>query len=497
MSAERTAATELAPVEPRDEGGPHIHAPAVFGARVGGPFFLPIPTTGERPLRFSAEGLPDGLTIDEHTGVITGRTDRAGETTIRVTATNAHGTDEKAIQLVVGGRLALAPPLGWNSWNCWGASVDAAKVRAAAEAMVSTGLAAHGYNYVNIDDGWQGERGPGAPGLGALQPNEKFPDMKGLCDHVHSLGLRIGIYSTPWVKSYAGYNGGSTGKCIKGGLSEDIQRGRYIGETPYHTEDARQWAEWGIDYLKYDWGPWEVEDVRAMAEALNACGRDIVYSLSNCAPFPQAGEWARLANCWRTTGDIFDEWENLSSIGFTQDRWTPYGGPGHWNDPDMLVVGRLGWGEVRENRLTRDEQITHITLWALLAAPMLIGCDMTSLDQDFTLRLLCNDEMLQVNQDPLGRQGWCLREVSRADPSGRPMHHAHVYVRPLHDGALAVGFFNRGPEAATVEVTWAELEIEGARNVLDIWARKDVGRAEDRLAVDVPPHGAQFVRISG
>ena len=258
MSAKRTAATELAPVEPWDEGEPCINAPAVFGA--GSATCLPVPALGERPLRFRAEGLPAGLHLDEHTGVIAGRADRAGETTIRVTATNAHGTDEKAIQLV--------------------------------------------------------------------------------------------------------------------------------------------------------------------------------------------------------------------------------------------VVGRLGRGEVRENRLTRDEQITHITLWALLAAPMLIGCDMTGLD-DFTLRLLCNDEMLQVNQDPLGRQGWCLREVRRADPSGRPMHHAHVYVRPLHDGALAVGFFNRGPEAATVEVTWAELEIEGTRNVRDIWARKDVGRAEDRLAVDVPPHGAQFMRISG
>lgn len=388
-------------------------------------------------------------------------------------------------------RLCLTPPMGWNSFNCWGLKVDAQKIKAAADAMVSSGLATHAYNYVNIDDGWQGERG--GP-FNAIQGNEKFPDMGSLCDYVHSNGLRIGIYSTPWVKSYGGFTGGSSGKPV--GYVRNKELGWYIGNITYEKEDAKQWAAWGIDYLKYDWNPWDVFTVKRMRDALLASGRDIIYSLSNSAPFQNAAAWVKLANCWRTGGDIEDTWESISNIGFSQDRWTSYSGPGHWNDPDMLVVGKLGWGKVRENRLTHDEQITHITLWVILAAPLLIGCDLTQLD-DFTLRLLCNEEVIAINQDPLGKQGHCLREFRRVGKQGETTYHEAIYVRELHDGAKVVGLFNRGPHPESFEVRWSELGVEGSMQIRDLWANKNLGVFVDKFSIGVPTHGAQLIKIEG
>ncbi len=492
MAKRRKFKTELAAVKPWDKGAPHINGPRIFGARPGSPFFFPVPATGARPLMFSANGLPKGLAIDPETGTITGSVPRKTTRTATITARNRHGSDSCELRIVIGDKIALTPPLGWNSWNVWADKVSGERIRDCADAMVASGLAAHGYSYVNIDDTWQGKR---SRKTNALQPNEKFPDMAGLCDYVHSLGLRIGIYSTPWTTSYAHFRGGSTGKCTQTGLhGEWVKNGWFLGERAYHKEDAKQWAEWGIDYLKYDWNPWAVPEVAAMTDALRASGRDIVYSLSNSAPFDAAADWARLANCWRTTGDINDSWGSLSYIGFSQDGWTRFGGPGHWNDPDMLVVGKLGWGNVRDNNLTHDEQITHITLWALLASPLLLGCDLMQLD-DVTLRLMCNDEMIAVNQDPLGRQGHCVRNVRETDRRGQVVGHSAIYERELADGSLAVGLFNLDDKPAEVEVAWADLGIQGRRSVRDVWANKDLGRFTKKFAMGVPAHGAQSVVI--
>ena len=489
-----TESTELARIEPWDEGPPDIHAPGILGGGRARQLFLPIAVTGRRPLTFAAENLPEGLAVDERTGVISGLVDRETEQTVLLTVRNAEGAASGEIRIAIGERIALTPPLGWNSWNCWNTTIDDAKVRASAKAMVAAGLAAHGYSYVNIDDCWQGERDPVS---GALQPKRStFPDMGALCDYVHGLGLRVGIYSTPWVTSYAGFPGGSSGEYVKSDEDRDraVANGWYVGSEPHHRADARQWARWGVDYLKYDWFPWEVEEVAAMGAALAECGRDIVYSLSNSGPFAGAGDWARLANCWRTTGDIRDTWESVSKIGFSQDRWAPFAGPGHWNDPDMLVVGRLGWGEIRDNQLTVDEQVTHVTLWSLLAAPLLIGCVLTEMD-DVTLRLLCNDEVLAIDQDILGRPARCVREQRQTAPGGRMTHYAHVYARPLADGSMAVGLFNRANEPADIEAAWPELDLVGPRRVRDVWARRDLDRADGRLRLRVPAHGARLLRL--
>jgi alpha-galactosidase len=464
---------------PKPPPEPRVNGARVFGVRPGRPFLFTIAATGDRPLTFAATNLPAGLALDEKAGRITGVLAKEGEHVATLVARNSAGAAERPLKIVVGDRIALTPPMGWNSWNCWAESVDEAKIRAAAEAAASTGLANHGWTYINIDDCWQGRRVPPAY---ALQGKEKFPDLKALAGFVHGLGLKIGIYSTPWKTSYAGYPGGSA----------DTDDGRVLekagafGAVAFHRIDARQWAEWGIDYLKYDWNPVDAEHARAMAAALLESGRDIVYSLSNSAALAGAGQWGRIANAWRTTGDIQDSWESVSGIGFDQDRWKTFAGPGHWNDPDMLVVGQVGWGPaLHPTRLTPNEQYTHISLWCLLAAPLLLGCDLARLDE-FTLNLLANDEVLEVSQDPLGRQ------AGRESADGP----AEVWAKEMADGSRAVGLFNRDDrEPRTVTARFADLGIRGKCRVRDLWRQKDLGVFEGKFEAAVLVHGVVLVRI--
>ena len=475
---------------PKAPATPRINGPSIFGVRPGAPFLFRIPATGERPMEFSAEGLPAGLQLDPGTGEITGALKEPGRHAVTLRAKNARGTAEKSLRIVVGETIALTPPMGWNSWNCWGSRVDADKVLRSARGMVASGLLEHGWSYINIDDAWQGERG--GP-FKAIQGNEKFPDMKDLCGTVHKMGLKIGIYSTPWTTSYANHIGGSSenpeGKWEKptlpkrGNVNKKILPWA-IGKHSFAQNDARQWATWGMDYLKYDWNPNELPETQEMYDALRSSGRDIVLSLSNSTPFTNAPALSRIANCWRTTGDIRDTWDSMSRKGFGEDKWEPFAGPGHWNDPDMLVVGQVGWGQPHPTHLTADEQYTHITLWCLLAAPLLLGCDLEKLD-DFTLNLLANDEVVAVNQDALGKQAIC---VAREDDS-------RVYAKDLEDGSKAVGLFNVGETNATVTVKWSDLKVSGKLPVRDLWRQRDLGQVDGQFQLQVAPHGAEMVKI--
>lgn len=408
----------LTPPAPKE---PRINGPKIFGVRPGSVFLYSIPATGESPLKFSAENLPKGLKLDPVSGQITGRLTKTGEYKVNLIAKNSYGQDTRKFTIVVGDKIALTPPLGWNSWNCWGAAVSQEKVLSSAKAMIEKGLRNYGWTYMNIDDGWQGKRGGK---YNAIQPNGKFPEMKKLADDIHIMGLKFGIYSTPWRGTYAGHIGSSCDSgdgtydfIISGNHNKDYRidsadrrnsnsrRLNYVyGKYSFVENDVKQWVEWGVDYLKYDWKPNDIYHTGEMMKALRSKNRDIVYSLSNTAPFDSAAEWAGMANCWRTTGDIRDNWKNFSTIGFAQDKWAPFTGPGHWSDPDMLVVGLVGWGpNLHFTRLTVHEQYTHISLWCLLSAPLLIGCDIAAMD-DFTLGLLTNREVLDIDQDSLGVQ---------------------------------------------------------------------------------------------
>lgn len=480
---------------------PRINGPAVFGVRPGSPFLYSIPATGKRPMAFAIKDLPAGLVLNEDTGRITGTLPEPGEYEVVLEAQNALGSDTKSFRIVVGEHIALTPPMGWSSWNCWGDAVSQEKVLESARAMVEKGLDRHGWTYINIDDGWQGLRGGSR---NALQPNSKFPDMGNLAKAIHELGLKFGIYSGPWRGTYAGYPGGSSDEAdgsyewIKKGKANEFRKIKgdtwvnwKFGAYSFAKQDAEQWEEWGVDYLKYDWFPNDVPHVQEMSEALRSCKRDIVYSLSNTGIYDNAADYARLANLWRTTGDINDSWNSVSGIGFRQDRWAGFTGPSHWSDPDMLVLGMVGWGpNLHPTKLTADEQYSHFSLWCLLSAPLLLGCDLSQLD-DFTLSLLTNDEVLAIDQDVLGKQ------ATQIENTGDTV----IYAKTLSDGSYAVGLFNRGETEKTISLSWGPWSplalADGGANfvVRDLWRQKDLGVYKGSFESSVSPHGVVLVRL--
>lgn len=478
---------------------PRINGAKVFGARPGSKFLYRVPCTGERPMKFSASGLPKGLSIDPEKGLITGVVKKPGEYPVEITASNSKGTTTRLLTIKIGDEVALTPPLGWSSWNCWGLLIDEGLVRETAASMVDNDLINYGWSYVNIDDGWQGLRGGKH---NAIQPNpEKFTDMKKLADELHSEGMRLGIYSAPWVGTYAGFIGSYSDNpegryewTVRDSLPslQEAWPARYYnwrnGKHSFVANDVKQWEDWGIDYLKYDWTPNQLYYVKEMIDALRSTDRDILFGMSNAAHWGDAPQWARYPNCYRTTGDIRDTWGNMSRIGFQQqDKWAPFNVPGHWADADMMVIGVVGWdGELHHSRLTPDEQYTHVSLWTILASPMFLGCDMQQLD-DFTLSLLRNNEIIEVHQDELGYQGFPFFKDNRSV----------VYAKPLVDGSMAVGLFNYGDTPLDMIISPSDFGIRGQQKIRDLWRQKDVWEkeAKEKFTANVAPHGVVMIKI--
>jgi alpha-galactosidase len=478
---------------------PRINSASVFGARPGHPFLFRIAATGERPMTFGAQGMPHGLSLDPKTGIITGRLTERGDYRVRVTAVNKRGQAESTLKIRIGDTIALTPPIGWNGWNSWAHRIDAEKVIASAKAMVDKGLADHGWTYVNIDDTWQGRReGP----LTALQPNEKFPDIKGMVDQIHAMGLKAGIYSTPYISTYAGYPGGSSDHPNGGETHELIKPNRQpfmrIGPHRFEEQDAKQMAEWGFDFLKYDWRM-DVNSSDRMFSALRNSGRDIILSLSNNAPFDKVKDWVRTSNMYRTGPDIRDSWNSLFMTSFSLDKWGPYAGPGHWSDPDMMIVGNVTTGqEMHPTRLTPHEQYSHISMFALLSAPMLVGCPIEQLDA-FTLNLLTNDEVIAVDQDPLGRPARLLRDTMGVQ----------TWLKTMEDGSYVLGLFHTGnygqtpaswfrwgnEQPVSYRLEWSKLGLRGRWQMRDLWRQRDLGMMTDGRTFSIPYHGVILIRL--
>ena len=484
------------PVEPREiltpkpGSAPRINGPSLTGLTPGHDVLYKIPVTGVRPITYGATNLPSGLALDPSTGIIRGTIARRGRYPVTLTARNAAGSASKDFTFVAEGQLALTPAMGWNSWNAYGRAVSDSLARAAADAMVSKGLIDHGWTYVNLDDGWERSaretdplfEGPVRASDGTMLTNKKFPDMKALGDYIHGKGLKFGIYSGP---------GPTTCQRLEASWQHELQ-------------DFRTYASWGVDYLKYDWcgytsvlAPGETNQQLPVLKrpyqmartALNQVPRDIIYSLCQYG-WGNVWEWGAEkgieGNSWRTTGDITDTWESMNGIGFQQVGHSKHASPGHWNDPDMLVIGKVGWGpRLRDSRLTPNEQYIHITLWTLLASPLLLGNDLTQMD-DFDLNLVTNDEVLAVHQDPLGK---AADRVSKKDE-------LEVWARPLADGSLAVGLFNRDEMDMKVGVTWGELGVRGKQAVRDLWRQKDLGTFDGEFSSVVPRHGTLFVKVT-
>ncbi len=354
-------------------------------------------------------------------------------------------------------QVAHTPPMGWNSWNHFGCKVSDAIVRAQADAMVRTGMKAAGYEYINIDDCWEGER----DSKGIIHPNSRFPDMKALADYVHSKGLKLGIYSSPGPKTCGGYE----------------------GSYGHEKQDADTYAKWGVDYLKYDWctarfmyKPEQYpEAFEKMHEALVSTGRPIVYSIHGRG---EVWTWAQSvgANLWRTTGDIKDNYSRMVAIGFGQEGLAQFAGPGHWNDPDMLEIGNGG--------MTPEEYRMHMSLWCLLAAPLITGNDLTHMTPE-TLAILTNPDVIAVDQDPLGVEGHRVWEEGPLE----------IWMKPLADGSKAVGLFNREQSTIRITLKFSQIGIGGRARVRDLWARKDLGVFDGSYSADTQEHGVVMIRV--
>lgn len=470
------AGTYVPILTPKEPEKPLLNTAGRYGLRPGSPLYYKIPTTGVRPIRFTVTNMPEGLKLDAENGILSGSVKTPGEYVLNIKAENAKGSDQKQMTIVVGQKIALTPPMGWNSWNCWGLSVSQEKVKSSAQAIIDKGLADYGYAYINIDDAWEAAK---RNADGTISPNEKFPDMKGLGDWLHSHGLKFGIYSSP-------------GR---------VTCGNYLGSLNHEKQDAETYNSWGIDYLKYDWCSYGevynqehdatvgafIRPYLKMEQYLRAQPRDIFYSLCQYG-MADSWRWAEFvdANSWRTTGDITDSWRSLYDIGFVQQRKLyPYGQPGHWNDPDMLIVGKVGWSaNLRDTRLTYDEQYTHISLWALLAANMLIGCDVSQMDE-FTKRLLCNREVIAVNQDILGKQAKPVVTDGKIE----------IWMRPLADGSHAIGIFNLGGEDKMVNLSsyYSAMGISAPKGIRDLWRQKDLSTTD--TSYFIPTHGVKMLKL--
>jgi alpha-galactosidase len=437
----------------------------VNGQVNGNQFSFSVQTNfGDRPRTLSYSGTITGDTLEisapnPRTNVPVKLTARRA-TAAEVAANWPERISPPALHPVAANGLARTPPMGWNSWNHFAGKIDDKTVRDVADAMAGDGMKAAGYVYVNIDDAWQGTR----DAQGNIRPNDKFPDMKALADYVHSKGLKLGIYSGPGTKTCAGFE----------------------GSYGHEAQDARTYAAWGIDYLKYDWCSaakiYQDDDMQAvyqkMGDALSAAGRPIVYSLCQ---YGRDGVWewgtAVGGNLWRTTGDISDNWKSLLGILKEQAGLEKWAGPGHWNDPDMLEIGNGG--------MSADEYRTHMTLWCMLAAPLLAGNDLRDASRE-TLDILENREAIAIDQDALGRQA---HSVTSAPDTG-------VWVRPLARGATAVALVNFADDAATVSVQWKDLDLKGPLKVRDLWAHSDLGSQADGFSAKLPSHGAALLKVA-
>lgn len=492
--------TPQAPLKPR------INSPEVYGVSPGSPVLYRIPVTGARPVSFRVEKLPQGLQVDKSSGIITGKIAKARKYQMTLVAKNKYGETKKAFTVVAGDGLALTPPMGWNSWYIYYSHVSDSVMRLSADQMVKSGMADYGYQYVNIDDCWMNkdgskneeEMGPLRNDDGIILANKGFPDMNGLTNYIHLKGLKAGTYSSPGPKTCAGY----------------------AGSYQHENIDAQTFAKWGFDFLKYDWCSYgsiaknnSEQELKApfvlMGDALKKTGRDIVFNLCQYG-MGDVWKWGSEAgHSWRTgpdlgtaTGSFIPGFYNTAL--HNSEHWQ-YAHPGAWNDPDYITIGWVGSssrdGQGRKTDFTANEHYSYMSLWSLMAAPLFFSGDMSKLDA-FTVNVLCNHEVIAVDQDVLGKQG----KIIRNDSTGM------VMVKELANNSKAVGLFNfpgnkknptdyfvwdnQGDGSKKIRVNASELGVSGKFRVRDLWTQKDLGVFENYLETDVPYHGVILLKIS-
>lgn len=494
----------LTPAAPRK---PEINGTSIYAVQPGSPFLYRVPATGVRPIKFTARQLPAGLQLDTNTGIITGTISKKGTYNIVLVAKNKHGEAKKSFTIVAGDQLALTPPMGWNSWYIYYSHVSDSFMRQSADAMIKSGMADYGYQYVNIDDCWMNkpgskneeENGSLRNEEGVINSNKRFPDMPGLANYIHKKGLKAGIYSSPGPTTCAGYT----------------------GSYQHEMQDAKTFASWGFDFLKYDWCSYGniaknnsqeelIKPFSLMGDALKQSGRDIIFNLCQYG-MGDVWKWGNEAgHTWRTgpdlgtaTGSFIPGFYN-TAINNSQ-HWQ-YAKPGAWNDPDYIMIGSVGSssrnGTGKKTSLTPNEQYAYMSLWSLMASPLFFSGDMNMLDA-FTLNVLCNNEVIAIDQDVLGKQG----RIIRNDSTGM------IMVKELSDGSKAVGLFNFPGDkqnaadyfvwdnksddgSKTIKITAAELGIQGKFTVRNIWTQQNIGSYKNSFQSTVPYHGVMLLKIS-
>ncbi len=477
---------------PKPAATPHLNGPKLYGVGPGHPFLYRIPSTGNRPMRFAARNLPHSLKLDRRSGIISGNAPtKLGDYTVTLEAANALGKDTRPLKIVVGDGIGLTPQMGWNDWYTHYDHITGLDVRAAAAAMIASGMADFGYEFVDIDDCWARKpasndpalKGPVRDAQGNILPNERFPDMRALTGYIHSLGLKAGIYTSPGPLTCA----------------------RFEGSYGHEDADAHQFAEWGFDLLKYDWCSYggvakgkSMDDFEQpyikMGGILKGLNRDVIFNMCQYGR-GDVWKWGRQVggNSWRTTGDVGvmrgAALPGFYQAGFANAALSAFAGPGGWNDPDYILIGTVGDATniakpARLTSLTHEEQYSYMSMWSLMAAPLIFSGDMTKLDE-FTLNVLCNSEVIDVDQDSLGKQGVVIRKTENE----------FILEKPLDDGSVAVGLFNLTTAPRAISVDWKELGLTEKQTARDVWRQSNLGSFDNSFSATVLGHSVIMVRF--
>lgn len=472
---------------------PGIHGPKLVGTTPHHPFQFRIPATGQEPLTYACADLPHGLALDAKTGIISGAITAAGSFTLHLAVSNSQGTAQRPLTIVSGNHpLALTPPMGWDAGNFYANQVNDDNVRDAADWLIKSGLAAHGYSYINVGDSWQGLRDKKT---GLIRPNiHRFPDMKALGDYLHGNGLKFGLYSSATEHTCGGYQ----------------------GSAGHAAQDADTYADWGVDYLEYSWCPAAALDTQTpptdqsaafinMRADLSKTNRDIVYAVNTFGrSVPWHWQTTVGANSWVTAQTYLDDWPSVYKALWFMPRFqvSEPSSPGHWNNIGQLMVGKLGADTLRKTRLTDTEQMSQLTQCALLSAPLWLSCDLSSLDPNVfhhsVTAMLTNDEVLDVDQDPAGHGASLLSAMTVMQTSVYPFANVvtgQAWAKPLSDGTAAVGLFNFSSTAENITVNLADLNLSGEQPVRDLWLHADLPAATSAFTAAVPPHGVALVKI--
>ncbi|MBQ2876800.1 MAG: hypothetical protein IJE25_07305 [Clostridia bacterium] len=456
------------------EGAPKINLAAIVGAAPSKPFLLRIPVTGERPISCHAEGLPNGISLNGQ--ILSGTFPEAKDYEVTLICENAKGKCEKKIVFEIGeGKLLPTPLLGYTTWNAFGPDVTQKDVVDIAKKLTKLGITEYGYAYVNTDAGWQGKYGGKHD---AVMPNHKFPDMKKMTDEIHKLGLRAGIYSTPMLTSWGcPKEFESIPGCTAGDPDprfSDINGG--IGMIRKEKNNVLQWAEWGFDYLKYDWKPTDTVNADLMRTELINSKREFAYCISVDAMYQYRNYWSHYVNSYRSNQDALGFWSNLLRVYESYFKFMEYNRKGHFFDLDMLDTGSCRC-EVVKGELTEDEMIFAYTMRALLNSPIQISSTLEKLD-DFELSLYCNDEIIAINQDTSFSLSLPILRENGID----------VFEKKLADGSYAYAYFCIGDDSLTVS---SDFESETVPR--DVWAKEDLESCQN-LTLNLAPHTVRVIK---